>query len=388
MITVLITEGKGTLELPNPSQDIRDLLVFLKENGLLHAVTTNSNGETALKDIQAAGLPEPDILVSGYDVGHRKPSPRLIERVLEATNSQRTQVVYLGDDDETDAFSAVNANILYLSASYSRETTPREYGLPVIYPKSVLQYLETFGRMPEPYFGKVFTQTTPDQAVDVRILIDQQRDLSNVLERVLKDDEQLVIGSNSIAVQSILLHYLLSSIYQSGLADMTDTFTVYPGSEVGKLNPFLSYASNIIARQFRRRFLGDLLVRHTTVPSSRSQGARRAIATQFGSIHVNPEYRKYVEGKRVLVLDDFTTWGYSFEAARQMLLKAGASSVTGVAVAKFRYSYHVSQVRKEWDPYAPSNFNADEIQCTEINGSSHPDVDAHFRDVIWSEYSR
>jgi len=73
------------------------------------------------------------------------------------------------------------------------------------------------------------------------------------------------------------------------------------------------------------------------VHSSRSRIERNWAKVRFSNqpstIYVPAGYK--VAGKRVFVLDDFTTDGYSLEAARNMLFAAGAESVTSVAFGKY-----------------------------------------------------
>jgi hypothetical protein len=391
MIRVFISEGAGSLGFPEPPQGIKELLEYFREHGILHAVTTNGTSADVIKRFRTAGLPEPDIVVSRYDVGAPKPSPLLIEAVLAKAGVDKRQAIYLGDDDRTDTFSAINAHVLPLSAQYSPDKKPREYGLPVTDPKAIIDYLETFGSIPDPYFGWMFPVDGVEEVyanVDVRALIDQQENLRPVLERVLKNDENIVIGANAVPVGSVLMHNLVGSCYQSGLIQDVDTVTLYPSSTPGGESQLLRYISGEMSRVFRDAYVDDLLVRHTPAPSSRGLRDAREIITQFRTILVNPERRAKVEGRNILVLDDFTAWGYSLETARQMLLAAGAAKVTALAIAKFRKSYSYSRIQKGWDPYSPCPLESGDIRLFSPNGSSYPAVDEHFHQIIWPKFAK
>ena len=52
-------------------------------------------------------------------------------------------------------------------------------------------------------------------------------------------------------------------------------------------------------------------------------------------MRLNPIYQDKIADKRILVMDDFITDGYSGEWARTLLLEAGASEVICVGVGKF-----------------------------------------------------
>ena len=55
----------------------------------------------------------------------------------------------------------------------------------------------------------------------------------------------------------------------------------------------------------------------------------------------------------MIVIDDCTTYGVSFGVAAAFLHKAGAASITGVALGKFgdRLAYH--EIDISTDPFAP-----------------------------------
>lgn len=74
------------------------------------------------------------------------------------------------------------------------------------------------------------------------------------------------------------------------------------------------------------------LYRHTTIPSAHSSRGPRSKQVHLDSIRVN--HPKLVEGLDVLVLDDITTSGSSFEAAYDLLKAAGAKKVISFAVGR------------------------------------------------------
>lgn len=73
------------------------------------------------------------------------------------------------------------------------------------------------------------------------------------------------------------------------------------------------------------------------------------------TLHLNPFYREKgrLVGKHVITIDDFTTHGVSFDVAAALLRKAGAASMTGVAVGKFGNQLTHYDIEINSDPYAP-----------------------------------
>ena len=57
------------------------------------------------------------------------------------------------------------------------------------------------------------------------------------------------------------------------------------------------------------------------------------------TMRLNPDYQRRIQGKGVVVMDGFTTQGYSGECARHMLLEAGAAEVVCINVSKYGRDY-------------------------------------------------
>jgi hypothetical protein len=98
-----------------------------------------------------------------------------------------------------------------------------------------------------------------------------------------------------------------------------------------------------------------LFIRHKA-SSKRSAGGggnRTDPTEQVLSLHLNPVYRKGLAGKNVIVVDDCTTYGLSFGVAAAFLLKAGAASVTGVALGKFGNQLRHYEIDILTDPFDP-----------------------------------
>lgn len=130
-----------------------------------------------------------------------------------------------------------------------------------------------------------------------------------------------------------------------------------------------------------------LFIRHTASSKrSRGGGGDRSDATeQIQTIHLNPFYRQSsrLVGKHVVVIDDCTTYGVSFGVAAAFLRKAGAASVTGVALGKFgnRLQYHEIDIHS--NPFAPvvvGGFQA--AAPSEFLGASNPNAQQVLRALI------
>jgi hypothetical protein len=173
-----------------------------------------------------------------------------------------------------------------------------------------------------------------------------------------------------------MMVHLLASIYGEGLYSSIDTWTTYPGSAGGSnaaMAPFVQMA----ARLFRDRYVDDLLIRHQPAIDSgkaRWRGYGVDFLNQANTVHLNRSHEQRVVNKRILVVDDFSTNGYSFECARSLLLEGGASDVVCVALGKYGARHHIVAPRAEhsWDPFVPSQHDASDFVEFQQGGVTDP----------------
>lgn len=100
-----------------------------------------------------------------------------------------------------------------------------------------------------------------------------------------------------------------------------------------------------------------LFWRHQPAPkrSAGEGGDREDPTSEVESLHLNPYYRKgkRLRGRNVILLDDCTTYGVSMGVAAGFLRKAGALSVTCLAVGKFGRRLGCYDVKVNSSPFRP-----------------------------------
>jgi hypothetical protein len=118
-----------------------------------------------------------------------------------------------------------------------------------------------------------------------------------------------------------------------------------------------------------------LFIRHApSVKRSTSPGANRTDpCDQLHTIHLNPFYAEgsRIHGRNVLVIDDCTTYGVSFGVAAAFLKKAGAASVTGIALGKFGNQLHHYQINLHTNPFLPISNNGYSFTTPTIFSGTH-----------------
>jgi hypothetical protein len=144
-------------------------------------------------------------------------------------------------------------------------------------------------------------------------------------------------------------------LHVDGLIERNSFLTVYPSSKPGMSNAVLREFVQPASSLFHAYFREDLLVRGVEAIDSsmervqaRDEGREPAISflTQANTVHVNPRYETGLQGRDVIVFDDFTTTGMSQEWARNALYAAGARSVTSVAIGKYPKPHTIFEPRE------------------------------------------
>jgi hypothetical protein len=369
-IAAVILDLDGTLldGVGAPVPGVQGMLSNLRSNGISIAIASNRPNLAAR--LRLAGLLH-DLAMDRYMVGAKKGSPLWVDTACQAFAIRKNEVAWLGDSD-LDMRSAVNAGIFYFNAGWSAPTYP--YGINVTHPRVFdLVIKECFVKTVY-WYWQLGDADEAGRPTAVKGMIDGNGAgipaLRNDLISFLKHGGDPSVGP--LSVRDFMMLHLLGSIYGEGLYSTIDTWTTYPGSGGGSnaaMAPFIHMA----ARLFRDRYVDDLLIRHQTAIDSgvaRSQGRNVDFLNQANTVHLNALHRQRVVGRKVLVVDDFATGGYSFECARNLLLEGGATDVACVALGKYGLRQHVVSPRPgySWDPYRPWRHSADAFNEQQQSG--------------------
>ena len=369
-----------------PVAGVEQMMEELRRLGIKIAVSSNRPG--AARKLQSAGL-DADLLLTRSVVGAKKGSPSWVYKACEEFAVESNQVLALGDSDN-DMRTAVHAKVVYFNAAWSAPNY--RYGVPVHEPWVFPVMVREFFMKGIDWFWTVSDRDDLDRTVTAKTVVDSRgagiQIFQNDLIGFLKEKKDPKVGRFSL--RGFVMLHLLGSIYGSGLYRKADTWTTSPGSKGGTndvLGRILFYAS----RLFRKQYAEDLFVRHKLAIDSgeartRGEGHLVNFPNQSNTVCLNGERRDRIEGKTVLVVDDFETQGYSMECARNLLMQAGAADVLCVSVSKYQKPRQVITPAEgySWDPYLPT---------THPEGSFVPKLAAEHRDpralaVVRDSYRR
>lgn len=352
----------GTLVNPDasPVQGVPQMIEAVEALGLKWVVASNHTQAYLERRLHDAGL-QPDLAISKQTVGARKPSPEFCYYAAHQLGIHKNEMVYVGDDNLTDAICAINAGVLYLNAGWSNRKPT--YGIITATPHDVVRLIRTFLLRTPVWYWNLDAVDNAGMRIDVRSVLPGGKTWNPVLGPATFDVLKRDVDSDfpvMVKFSRFLLLYVLTTIYLDHLHDEIDTWCMIPSSQ-GNERQLLAEFVKRSTKLFKEKFYGDLLVRHRASEKaaySRAAGNDPGFLNQAQTLHLNPEHRKAVEGKTVLVIDDYCTRGHSFECARQLLYRGGAAKVVCVSVGRYgtRYTAQASGKRVQWDPWRPNHF--------------------------------
>lgn len=254
-----------------------------------------------------------------------------------------------------DVQMAKNGGALLVGAGWSPDESVRTLGISVA---NEAQFLEVI-QLTATWSGKWwFEGKAPSYSVLAL------SDLSGYGKTVTQQEFAKRV-TNTVKNGGSRLTALLAITARSFLMDGTNTkegllWGVYPSSsskndDSDTLCDFTHGLRTSVSRVQLAKRGAPLFIRHKASfkRSAGGGGDRTDPSEQILTVHVNPAYRKSVRGKHVIVIDDCTTYGVSFAVAAALLLRAGATSVSGVALGKFGNQLRHYEIDILTDPFQP-----------------------------------
>jgi len=316
------------------------LLRYLQSKGITPVFATNHAWDLTVngKEMSFEGYLAQKIGPVKFYVAQRgdmdwKPKAGAVGRILADQGWDKREVIYVGNSRD-DMITARNGKVLFLNALWHGETNP--YGFQFDSPKDIARFIDCICLGLDEWFWKIedgnlrvyalapFTTMSPAMSA--------AHAYSAGARATAKD------GADDAGFWGRLL---AARTYFSGLVDEIDFVTAYPGHSPTSKQSVVADALGILAESLHKKFLPDLIIRHTKAQQShkaRGAGGSVGLVNQLSTIHLNEHPRKGLQadpyknnpmgrGKTVLVVDDFCTEGNSFEAARAFIEATGARAI-------------------------------------------------------------
>ncbi|MDQ3692158.1 MAG: HAD hydrolase-like protein [Chloroflexota bacterium] len=386
-VEAVILDLDGTLIAPvggtwEPVPGVLTMLDDFRKAGVGIAVATTH--DTAFGKMQQAGIVA-DVVLTRRLVGAVKGNQAWVDRACTALGVRPHQLVWLGDSP-LDMRSALNADVIYFNAGWS--TPDYQYGITLNTPELFTQVICEVFRKTVDWFWSYTGTDAAGRRVLVRAIVDGNGGgdalLARKLRDLLKEGNDSLVGP--ISLGDFSRFHLLASMYSDRLIGVPGVVWVtYPGSK-GAPNAILNTFALLASMLFRDRFIPDLLDRHTPatdMSEARVSGVPVDFLDQVNTVRLNPAHRNRILDKRVVVVDDFTTEGYSFECARNLLLLAGAAEVVCVCVGRYGFSDTCSNYAPvpnySWDPFQPTQHRLDDFRRKLGSGTTDRNALAVFK---------
>jgi len=343
---------------------IKHMLGGLKDLGLsVVALSTDSEPLELLRGTYGSLV---DLTLDRDAVGKNKGSDAWVLRACERLGLSPTQVFYVGDTVR-DWRTAVNARVFYLEAGWSERSRGRgaRRVLIVKQPDVILPFAR-YVLAPAPFWA--YAEDFKDERVRLRVLLPKDARLRSdagafTVQDVFTYKREIKVAG--LPANTMLLALVVASLLREGLFDVRrgrsmPIFAPYPGSKRGSSTRLFDDPLQLLVSYAKGHYLPDLFLRKKDAADKSLLRARRArgepvslptIENETSTLVLNAKYKGKVRGRRVVVLDDFTTTGANLEWAKTLLLSADAAEVTMVAVGKYPKPHDRYRFDGEVDPY-------------------------------------
>lgn len=339
------------------------LINFLHKNGIQPVVLANRdwfiNGQR-LKDFFTNKWGDFQWFIANIDSTPRKPSKDSINHVLKVMGWNKNETVYLGNTD-ADMKTAVNGGLLFLNAIWYSQTN--DYGFEFDSPKDVARFIDIFCLRKQFWNFAINHQNLEYYALGI---YGTREEKYSIYSNDAREAAKFGRGHPDFWIK-----YLLSAVYFSRLHERIDYIAPYPGHQKGSTPTVMEETLVAFAKCFRKKYLKNLIFRHTTSRKSsyaRSSGEIIDHLNQLNTIYINklPSYgdnKIYTnpplkKGKTVLLIDDFCTQGYSLEAARIFIEKTGANVICLSLLKTIIKDYEQIVSIENFNPFQPNQFSS------------------------------
>lgn len=358
---VLVRQGEGE---PKTFRQVTKLIRYLQSREIELVVMTNrqwtvDNRARSLVDALKEVWGEFTYLCRATDSSiPAKPRAEAVEYVLNRMSWNRNEVLYIGAS-ENDMQTAVNGNLLFLRATWYANKT--DYGFEFDSPKDIARFIDTFCLREHLWCHEV-----KDGSFEYYALapFSTMKPEYTLYSQDARDAAKHGLGHPDFWVGAIV-----SSLYFSGIYQRINYIAVYPGHKAGSGNAVMNDAMAIFGKCFRKNYLPDLILRHTTAQKSqtaRNNGIALDHLNQLNTISLNKAPQKTAtaryknpplgKGKTVLVIDDICTRGYSLEAARTFIEQTGSNAILVSWLKTINTDIVQLAPFNKFDPYKKTEF--------------------------------
>jgi hypothetical protein len=351
--------------------EVSKLIRFLQCRGIEFVVTTNrpwtvGAEKRPLRDVLHSHWGEFPYLSLEYD-GNMPPRPQaaFTEYILETMGWTDTETIYIGST-EIDMRTAVNGGLLFLRATWYADHV--DYGFQFSTPKNIARFLDVFC-LREHLWGFEI-KDGPFEFYALAPFSTMREDFKAY------SMDAVAAAKHGLGHLDFWVGALVSSLYIAGIHKRIDYLAGYPGHKQNSGNA-MERAMAIFGKCFRKKFLPDLILRHTTATKlqhARNAGVSVGHKNQLDTIQLNRAPLKSAtarytssplgRGKMILLVDDICTRGFSLESARTFIEQTGTGAIMVSWLKTINTNIERLAPFRKFDPYQPTTLEQPRVITT------------------------
>lgn len=278
---------------------------------------------------------------------------------------------------EEDAIFSFNCKIpLFNPEALSSRVTVSEkvktYGLPIIDFQNIVDCFKAYEIHKDNYFqmsfGDSFSVISLNNA-NTYYRPEEEARVKQIFETNLKGSK----SERDKRILLLLLFHLINEVTTNPYYNKIDYWGTFPSSNPQNISTsvaFLKEAVRVVIGGGPRKG-PEILIRNQQMQSKHSSGSSIRLENKsnndFETLIVNPALRNSIKGKVICIIDDYITNGYSAEAAKHLLIAAGAKEIIFLSFGKFGKKYFSTNYAIDGDVYSQYTYNFIEEELYEGN---------------------
>ncbi len=294
-------------------------------------------------------------------------------RIKESLVSNRGNlgIVVLGVVNE-DAILAFNNQIPlfktkkhHLGHDIDIENKVDNYGIELFNTDDLINYINILSENISPYLQHDFS----DQYTMISLFNANTKGYQTPEDIAYKDEIQNILKYNSSEnvdknkVLNLFNFLLLSECFNNPLLKEVRYWGTFPSSDEFNDNTTISYIKEVIRKVLNKNKSDEeLLIRTKSISKKHSSNPKvrndNKCQKDFESLKINDYYKGKLKGSTVCIIDDYTTYGYSAETAKNLLLQEGVEKLIVITLGKYGYEYNEVNYKLTGDLYEQGYSNS------------------------------
>ena len=275
--------------------------------------------------------------------------------IKESLKEKRNElgIVILGVVKE-DAFLAFNHKIpLFKAKDYCLDlgieidNKVGTYGIELSSTDDLIHYMNIISENISPYLQHSFS----DEYIMISLFNANTKgyqtrediEYKEEIQRILKENYSVKIDKTKML--NLFNFLLLSEYFNNPILKEVKYWGTFPSSDKSNDNTTISYIKEVIRKVINTNGSNEeILIRTESIlkkhhSSTRARNENKC-QSDFDSMKINDYYKGKLQGATVCIIDDYTTYGFSAEAAKNLLLQEGVEKLIVITLGKFGYDYN------------------------------------------------